>query len=231
MDCTSARLLLHFQRPAELDAVELSALNEHIEGCAECAALARLETESDRSLASAMRAIPVPVKLREHLLGELQRRRPPYPWPKLAAAAVVLLALGISGWMWATARTTFDRHTLIAEIAKEPTQVDAWFADEGLPTVVPRHFNYAYLDSYDVKTVQGRRVPHLLFHFPGSAEHPGAALAHVYVISEESFVVGDEPSHESTSNHTVEYQRRDGFLYVIIYTGGSLAPFSLRLDV
>lgn len=43
MDCNTARLLLAFVRPSnptETDAAEAEALQQHLDGCAACAALA-----------------------------------------------------------------------------------------------------------------------------------------------------------------------------------------------
>jgi hypothetical protein len=233
MDCTSARLLLIFRRPGELDAAERETLDQHLEGCPDCAAHFHQEARVDQAVCTAMRAVPVPAPLRGQILGELARRRRPYPWPWAAAAACILLALGLGLYAWTQSKPVFDPEEFfhIASKATDPDQVEGWFADQGMVMVAPRQFNFAYLDSYDTQTVQGRPVPHLLFHLRGNG---GPAIAHVYVLSTKTFKIGDLPDEISRSNHNIRFLRDpDGqFLYAVVYTGGTLIPFfRLRDDV
>src|SRR5207249_1933721 len=98
------------------------------------------------------------------------------------------------------------------EKAKDAAAVEAWYAEQGLTTRSPRQLSYNFLDSYDVQLVQGRRVPHLLFYFPGNNDNR-PALAHVYIFSEATFSIGDVPDIRSTSSYSLEFLRDQGYLY------------------
>src|SRR5262245_9514970 len=103
MDCRSARLLLHFQRPtaAELEPADAQALALHLGRCSACAALARGEDLFDKHLGRAMLNVPVPeglkARLEERLKAERSdwyRRWAGYVVRGVAAAVILLLA----GW-------------------------------------------------------------------------------------------------------------------------------------
>src|SRR5262249_18826964 len=128
-------------------------------------------------------------------------------------------------------RPTLDIDRVVrlgAEKETDAASVARYFADQGVPAPLPRDFNFNYLNFYDVQPVQGRRVAHLLFNFPGSNEHR-PAIAHVSLISEESFKIDEPPNSFPTSSHTVTFRKGEGFLHLILYTGSTLAPF-LRGD-
>ncbi|MBI3408562.1 MAG: zf-HC2 domain-containing protein [Planctomycetes bacterium] len=232
MECSSARLLLNFQRPGELDADERQAFKQHLDICPDCAAQSRSETQLDRALARAMQAVPTPASLRARILANLRPRRPvPLPW--IAAAACLLLALGVGTFVWLNHRPQFDHNSFMTEMDMKSGDFDtvlAVFHGEGIPVAIPPQFNPSYLGFYDTQIVQGRKVAHLLFHFPGNNDNR-PAIAHVFVLPKSTFNIGELPSQESRSNHTFEFWNHGNFVFAIMHTGGSLTPFLLRNDL
>src|SRR5438128_12415496 len=103
MDCNHARLLVTFARDhAALDSGEADALEQHLNQCPECATLAASAARLDAALTHAMRDVDVPSGLKERLLKRLPRPRRVRRWvvSGLAAAAVLLLAAGVSWRLW-----------------------------------------------------------------------------------------------------------------------------------
>src|SRR5262245_13853267 len=99
MDCNTARLLLDFARPGDLDAAEAGDLERHLADCPDCGPPARAGRALDRHLGRAVRRVEVPEGLRGRLLarleadrGDLHRRWAGHGLRAAAAAAAVLLA-------------------------------------------------------------------------------------------------------------------------------------------
>src|SRR5438094_788506 len=99
MDCRTARLLLDFARPipAELEADASRDLEHHLAGCADCDSLARAERRLDEPLGRAMRAVPLPLGLRDRLLARLDAERGAWQrrWMFRSLAAAAALALAV----------------------------------------------------------------------------------------------------------------------------------------
>ncbi len=109
MDCKTARLMLEFARPqhAELDPLDLRALEAHVAACPECALRTKQERALDEQLGRAMCKVDVPDQLRSRLLRRLAKEKAAvekWRWKRYAAAATAvaaLLLLAIGGWsMW-----------------------------------------------------------------------------------------------------------------------------------
>src|SRR6266403_3210907 len=133
MDCTSARLLLSFVRTNELDAAETKTLQGHLDGCADCAAFAQSENDFDNALEAAMQRVPLPDGLKGRLLERLTNMRRPHPW-RWAAAALVLAAVGLSGYVVLTGGPEeFDAARFVenqVDIKASPDSVEAWFSSQ-----------------------------------------------------------------------------------------------------
>jgi hypothetical protein len=242
MDCTSARLLLHFVRTGELDRVEQEALDSHLGICLECLAFAQSENRFDEAMAAAMPRVPVPARLKDRILERLTRVRRPRPWRRVAAAAV-LLAAGLVCFVALTGGPDELSPLLIAEkvdTKATPDAVEGWFFGQlGTPVTLPRDFNFTLLDSFDIAEIQGRKVPKLTFQSAADKR-----LAHIYVLSTRQFHAPAQQENEAAlkdgwlpeifipaSSHNIQIRRqRDvpDFFYLIVYTSASLDPFLLQ---
>jgi hypothetical protein len=229
MDCNHARLLLKFVRPdgTELEASEAEALQDHLSQCADCGALAGDERRLDEAFAQAMRQVPVPGGLRERILSRLTARRQKMLKRWLAAAAALLLLVGgLAGWtLWQPRPyVNVDEPAPYLIAARSPATVEEAFEKMGVVMTAPTQFDYALLESFELADFQGRKVPKLLFVAP--KDQLVAHVAHVYVLSERQFNTEDTPASTGyRDRHQIRVFPGPGFVYLVIYTGGSLDPF------
>jgi hypothetical protein len=222
-------------RAFELDASEAEALNNHLAECPPCTALARGEQDADKQLGTAMRNVPLPANIRQRLLARLQTERKiwyrqlPRRYPRLAAAAaaVLLLAVGLAVYAAVRPPRTLDLQDIAANwndgVPRSAEQVQRSLADQGFKTVAPTDFNYQYLNSCDLESFAGVLVPRLNFV-------RGQNQASVYILSAAHFDVRaavDQP-REGSGRFTVELRPgppHSNVAYLIKYTGGSLDWF------
>jgi hypothetical protein len=237
IDCTHARLLWVWQRreAQELDAGEAQALERHFGQCAGCVSWTQQESQTDAALAAALRDVPVPAQLSQRIHKRLgrERRLQRLPWVA-AAAAVLLLAVGIGGYLL-TRPAVVEIADVQADggyisIASADTAAQ-WYASQGVDAPMPSGFNFDQLNSCGFATIRGRRVPRLEFFHGGDAQAP-AAVAHVLIVDETQFnveeIVASAPSPVplGRGRHTVEVLREvPGFVFIAVYTGGSLQRF------
>lgn len=228
MDCTNARLLLPFQRAGELDAAENAALMAHLDSCPDCAALAESERRLDDALCCAMQRVPVPAGLQQRIRTRLAQAKRPRPWAWAAAAAALLLAAGLGGYFYWPRPHGLDMGYFVNATDSDPEKVQEFYADLGVPMTPPAQFDYRLLERADVAHVQGQRVAHLCFFNGGDGQR--SAVAHVYVLPRAQFARPDtqhwpEGIPIPTSSHTLQILTSQDHFYLILYTGGSLAPF------
>lgn len=95
MDCIEARDRADEAAYGLLDGAEQAAFESHLRGCPSCIRLLD-EARERRTLLRSVRVVPVPAGLADRVL---RRRR---PWPRWAAAAALVLALG--GLVWNVGR-------------------------------------------------------------------------------------------------------------------------------
>ena len=123
MNCELTTKSLHGYLDGELDAVRAAEFERHLESCPEC--LAELESQESlrASLQQAQLRERAPLGLRKKILQDLPkpaattRFAPRLSWQWLAAAAVLLLAVGGLGWQIASSRLNFSaQQQLSAEI-------------------------------------------------------------------------------------------------------------------
>jgi hypothetical protein len=247
MDCKTARLLLEYARPHshELDETEARTLEEHLAACADCDQQAGSERRADEVISRAMRAVDVPDQLRSRILARLaeeqvQRRR---RWPAyslrgaLAAAALLLLALGL--WRWSAVRPPFPVERLLRQsndwviAPPDRKQVEQAFKGMGVEMTAPADLNYSYVRFLFLANVEGRPTPTLLFN------NKDKSSALVYIVSDAQFDAEALPANFQ-ANNGYEYKcfvrRPEGehFGYVAYYTGDDLnwlrAPNSLSSE-
>jgi len=241
MDCSDARLLLHFARPlaTELEESEAEALAYHLNHCTACTALDRVERNVDHHLGTAMRAVSVPPALRGRLIARLAKERDSWYRHRLlrygsaVAAAILVAFLGIHYYGKQPPAdvnlTAFHDQLNNVQLASAD-EVEKWFRDHPRVTMkAPAEFNYALLAEHRMADFQGQRVPYLLFQTPNGCES-----CRVYVLDDRKFNIRSlENQSVSGGRFAVEWRKEpaDGHVaYVIVYTGGTLQPF-LRVPV
>lgn len=243
MDCNHARLLMVLQgRDAhELDADGRAALEVHLEQCADCLAWSSQEGRVDETLGRAIQNVPVPAALPSKILHTLEHQRRPRRgrWIS-AAAACLLVGLSVGGYVWYTERPeltfgTIDRDSGYIALTSAAA-VEESFAEHGMMIVAPRQFNYDRYNWSGLVPVKGRHVPRIDFFHRGDND-AAAAVAHVYVIAEDRFDVRElldaVQSPTPSNNHIIQVLRpidAVGFVYIVVYTGGSLQPFLVPTD-
>jgi hypothetical protein len=228
MDCMNARLLLLFNRPgcAEIASEDMDSLQDHLEHCAECRSVAHKEKMVDGVLGSALRKVPLPGGLQERIQQRLVLERRPRPWIWLATAASLLLMVGLTVSWYLQPSPTIDAGSITnLRPGSSPESVTAWFRERGLTLAIPPEFDFHYLDSWEVVSLQGQRVPKLLFINQG-------VVAHVYVISTDQFQY-DEELHQRLLNNSLNavilhHPDNADFFFLVINSGGTLDSFQRR---
>ncbi len=238
MDCIHARLVMVFHNGEgqALDADARAALDQHLEVCADCLAWSHQENRVDDAIGAAIRSVAVPADLPSKILHQLEQRRPRRGPSLSAAAAALLLAASVGGYLWFTHKpevtmTDFEVAVVHHE-SRTAYDVEQDFADQGMPIKLPEDFRFEFYKKHMIDDVRGRKVPRIDFFNPND---PGAAVAYVYVIATDRFQAEDiiaaikTPTATAivTSKHRIE--ARDfgypGYVYVIVYTGSGLQPF------
>lgn len=246
MDCKTARLLLDFIRPqsGELDSAELAAFEQHLAGCPECDSLARSERAVDHALAKAMRAVEVPVGLRNRLLERLERERGDVylRWfghaGRVAAAAALVCAVvwGIYAWNQAhLPEVNMEgawEQALNARYSPPGQEfLAAYFRRHGYLGSVPENLNYRSLVYYGMGEFQGRQVPRMIFVAPQGTPKAGA-YAEVLLLAPKQFNLTAAPyDYQPPPGYSFKlelWRDKAGSAEVAEFTGGS--PEWFRLD-
>lgn len=226
MECHDARLLLTIQRrePEQLDTAELEAVERHIELCPGCQTWNQSEARFETAVVSAFANVQPPTGLKQRLTAKLLQSRPRSRAPWVAAAAVVLLAIGGTGaFVWMRPEP-IDLNVYVVQPDDEGYALQAvqnYFADLGYSMTPPPNFQYDYLVAYKLARFQGRMVPRLTFQ----NRQPNGSLvtAYVYCLPSRQFRYTDPDPHFLQTDHRnlfVEEGASD--LYVIDCTGGSI---------
>lgn len=237
MECRTARSLLpYLLSPGELGAEESAELEQHLAACPACGAVARAERSFDAHVGAAVRSVPVPVGLREHLVTRLAVERGKV-WRKQAfrvtAAAAAILALAIGIGVWTNRKAEIDTAALAARLDVYYTSlsnVDSVVDDlrrQGVAIQLPPGFDPRLLADYQVVDFENQRVARLDYQRDG-------ARAHVYVLSTRHFKVGPKtisPIPASTCRVEVLRGERD-FIFVVVLVGdATLQHFQLPNEV
>jgi hypothetical protein len=232
MDCKSARLLLDYYRPnsTDLASEDVSALEQHLTCCPECAALTRGQHQADSLIGRAMRHVEVPDRLRERLLTRVQTERRDLTHRKLgwvvrgvvAAAAVLLIAIGAWFAIWRNNQPPVLNLPPVVQpdINKfsnpTPEIVAAWYQDQlHGPFTAPPNFDYSFLRYYGFVEIQGKRVPELIFA-------QGTMRARVLVVNREQFKLDNinKSLPEDLSGAGIEvWGETSSFTDIVIYSG------------
>ena len=228
MDCQHARLLLTFtrRRVEAMEAADRAAVARHLETCPDCAALAQNDAALDQAVGPVLRDVAVPESLRCRVSDRLDAAGP-RRWPWVAAAASVMLAVGLSAYFYLAAPGYVGGGTLndlTARAGAQPEDVEEWFAAAGLTMQAPRDFDYRHLMTYDVVEFEGRRVPKLVFYRPNE-RNDSSAWAQVLVLSKKQFATGDLPEMDHWTPFNVHTIRHNEHVILALSTSANLEPF------
>ncbi|MFO0865075.1 MAG: hypothetical protein U0744_10570 [Gemmataceae bacterium] len=237
MDCIHARMLVLMLRrdPQSMDEAERSAVRRHVDSCPACLAWEMEERREDAVLAKAMHDVAVPADLRGRIGARLKATSSPRPRVRLVlAAAVAFLVLGVTTWQfWPAPVVELEPNEIAtfvdAQMTSSPEAVKGWFEEMGYKMEPPPRFNFEYLASYDIGTFFGQtKAPRLVFQST-QTRHP--VIATVYVLPKARFRSRqDLPMFAARSQkvQVIDDPEVPDFVYVVIYTGPSLAPLTLQ---
>jgi anti-sigma factor (TIGR02949 family) len=229
MECHEVRVLLALTRRGDaIDPTERAALQQHLDACPDCAAHSQSEQVVDAALGSAMRAVAVPAGLQARLLTRLTASRP-RRWPKVAAAAAaVLLAVGIaSSIWWAVHRPTpIDTYIASMEITGRhsisPVEVQQWYAERGIEMETWHQIDHQYLWTFDIVEFRGRRVPKLIFY-----RDDRNAIAQVLVLRTKEFDTHDLQDDINGQSLKITVRREQNSDYVFVVASNAEGAFLL----
>jgi hypothetical protein len=231
MDCNLSRLMLSFRRQ-DLAAEDAAALDVHLGGCPACAASARWTAAVDAAIGQAMTDVPVPVGLHDRLVRSARTQRAAEGRRTVTKWAVAVLtpllaittAVGVYNHF---SRPTLSSDLLAAELERTadfPDQALAdWLRGEGLPEALPASFDPRHVVAVGRRSLFGREVPVVVFQ----NRRLGPDTCKVYIVRDGQFRLGNLNDYTG-SQVSITHIRRDGLVYLIAYTGDSLAPFLRR---
>jgi hypothetical protein len=222
-------MLLALQRRGgdAIDPTERAALQQHLDACPDCTALAHSEDAIDDALGTAMRAVTVPAALKQRVLTRLALTQP-RRWPRVAAAAaVLLLALGgTAAWMMRPLPQV--EVEAVTEMAGRrfmaPGDIQQWYHERGIEMAVWSQLDQRHLWTFDIVEFQGRRVPKLVF-FNSDKQ----AMAEVIVLRTSQFDTRGLENCELSGTSRRLFVHRDidpaTYVYLIDTPASSLDDF------
>jgi hypothetical protein len=236
MDCKTARLFLQFHRPStgDLDGSEAEELEHHLAHCTECNALASAQRRLDQHFGRAMRAVEVPPRLRADVLDALARQR--RTWYRhwfdrtargAAAAAAVLLVVGLSWYFWYTSKSSkISPDAVLYSVNYAPLGRDS--ANDALKRLgegafAPPFVNYAYLTAgpalAELPGYRGVKVPQFVFTNPRVPN----SCAVIFLLDLRRFPIDEVDTSESGRFNIEVYphNERDRVGYLVMYSGDS----------
>ncbi len=231
MNCHTAAYLLALRHPGidDLGPEGTADLDRHLAGCPGCAAESRARLAADAALARAMKAVPVPPGLKAKLHRDLAARRAVASRRRfslrLAAAASVLLAVGLGFGVAAVRRPPLDLDAWVSAAEQDPDAATrAWLAENDLPDALPEPFDLNLLVSRGTERVQGRDVPVMVFC---DGRGPQLGTAKVYYCRDDQFVTAGAAADAQASYFKAVTYRDDRrrLSIVVVHTGTDLKPF------
>jgi hypothetical protein len=236
MYCRDAQFYLRLRRHAgdELG-VDVSAdLNRHLATCAACGADAMAAASFDRAVAGALRAVPVPVGLRDKLLAQASAHHGAVIRHKVyrvtAIAASLFLAVGLTFGLF-SGRPKLDTEAWVQyqdELRQQPEQaLERWLVGLKVPPELPKPFDPELLVFLGSEPIQGKDVPVAIFRH---RTNPGE-FAKVYVLRKGGPLDVRDIRDAGISNTVAEVidesPRHPGVKYLIVYraTPEGLKPF------
>ena len=230
MQCRDAQFYLRMRRHAadELGPDVTAPLDAHLAACPACAADARALVSFDRSLASAMRAVPVPAGLRDRLIttaagkqGAILRHKV-YKVGAMVTAALLLLGIGFG--VFTHTRPQADAEALVKANDEQVSDAEGstrrWLAAQKLPDELPLPFDYDLWVFRGFEKVHDRDVPVVVFRGP-----EGSGFAKVYLFAHDGRfdLKGLQDAQASLTRAQVHVSQK--VTYVFVHTGRDLGNF------
>jgi hypothetical protein len=212
-------LLAFTQRPCEsVGDAERAAVAQHLNGCPDCAAIAQGERVLDVTLAQVMRDVPAPAELKPKVLKRLAASRGVGRWKgaaALAAAAALLLAVGVGWHHWSRPYIASDDLTaIVVHDIWNKDQADQYLTEHGLTVSLPTDFNYQYVQTVAVVEFKGRRVAQLGF----ARTDEQRASATVLILPHNQFRTGNIVD-TAVAGWEVAVRSQDDCTYLIFFRG------------
>ncbi|MCE9565037.1 MAG: DUF3379 domain-containing protein [Planctomycetes bacterium] len=226
MQCRDAQFYLRLRRPTgdELGADVTADLDRHLAGCPICAPEARVADSFDRSVATAMRSVPVPASLRDKLLAQASTHQGTVIRGKIyrvaALAASLLVFAGIGFGVFTASRPKIDPDQWAMDTDEDVQNPDAalskWLTKQKLPAQLPLPFNTDLLMMKGTDNIQGVDVPVVVFRHPTEF-----GFAKVYIFRADGSV-NLTKLRDTNASHTavtvIESPQHRGVKYVILHT-------------
>ncbi|CAN5443733.1 hypothetical protein BH11PLA2_BH11PLA2_15200 [soil metagenome] len=228
MTCDYARILSLFNRPGDLAEEDRAALATHLAGCPACTAASNTLTAQDSLIASAMKAVTLPVGFRDALQNKAIRVQADLAhrlWVFRAAglAAAVVMGLIASSTYTIATRPTLDTDALLSDFERSgettPTaNVEGWLKAERLPRL-PVDFNMNLVTFTGELSLQGRSLPAMRLQ-------SGSNECTIYFVRNSRFHLANaEDSVGSSGTVRVYRDLPGGWTLIVLHTGNSLQPF------
>lgn len=228
MQCRDAHFYLRLRRDAgdELGTEVVADLDRHLAGCTACASDSRAAVSFDRTVAAAMRAVPVPSALRDKLLtiasvhrGGIIRRK---AYQIAALAASVFLTAGLAFGLFSASRPTIDANDMVFqadELLQNPDgKIKQWLAAQKFPEQLPEPFDPQLLYSLGSEKVKGKDVPVIVFRHPTDVR----GFARVYIFRDDGTYnlreLQDAQASLTMARVISDPARFRGVKYVIVHT-------------
>lgn len=228
MECRDAQFYLRLRRHAadELGADVTAPLDGHLTTCAECAAIAKAASNFDRAISTAMLAVPIPPGLRAKLVTQAAKasgaalRRSVYRYGGLVAAAMLMIAIGVS--IYWTGRPRVDSAAIVENnggLVENPQEyARKWLAAEKMPEQLPYDFDYDLLVSCGYEKIGARYAPVITFR-----ARAGSGLAKVYLFREggefDTKDMQDAQASHFSARVVVGEQKWRGVKYLVVNSG------------
>jgi len=232
MNCQHVRQLLAFvdRKCEELDPAERDAVKQHLEQCAECAAVAQSERSVDAALGTVMRDVDVPAALKANVLKRLaaERGKGRWKWAAGAVAATLLIAAVTAGIIWqarqpiSVVQNDLEPSNFFVDHPHLNQDPRAYLAKEGLPDVLPQQFDLRFLQYVEVVEFKGRRIAKLAFS-------RGNDRAVVLILPAKHYRTTD--LREDPTNLEIQYSEDRHFIFLILFRGNLSALYHIHTAV
>ncbi len=223
MECHDARILLTFaqRRCEKLDASEHAALQQHVDGCPDCAARIQAEHQADAAIGRLMLDVPIPADLKGKVLKRLAEQRLGKPWRKPATVAALVLIALLAGGIWYAVRTPVVTVEGVQEYfykgnGAKDEEVEADFQKLGIEIRLPGNFKDKFLKHAEVVEFKSQRVVKLSYRT--SNDDGSTGIVDVLVLRNRDFRL-DKLANGPILGTNITIIKNDDFTYLILQSG------------
>ena len=223
MECQHVQQLLAFvdRKCEELDVSDRDAVQVHLENCPACAELAQAERHADDTLGAVLRDVPVPADLKQKVMNRLAAERGgvSWKWGVAAVATILLVALGTVWYLRPLPTVSLSQIQDFAQLGAgwDETKLEKYFADQGLPVVVPSDLDYDNLRRIKIVEIEKQRIAELSFH--RELGNDQRVQADVLIFPHRQFRTDRLPAERFHGFTNIQIVHKENFTYVIFYRG------------